>query len=246
MNFQPIAFNKEEALKAGGTGGAFIEGNTEQLVKITRAEFVQSKKSGTTGIEFDVVNADNQKAYFTIWYQKADGTLIEGFHRQLLNLMAITGVQNLTPTQATLPKYDHDARKELPTPMYVAQELIGKHFVGLFIAEYQVYNGEKKQKIQLFRQYNQKRQTYQEQLDGQSPKDIDSSKEYMIKRSMELEAKADQQLGYQPDQNNNTSYSRQPDVQPPAFNNQMSGVQPQGNGGGAVDDDIPFMPHFAG
>ncbi|WP_230656954.1 hypothetical protein [Psychrobacter sp. I-STPA10] len=263
MNIQPIVFNKEEALKAGGNGGAFFEGNTEQLVKIARAEFVTSKNTGGIGIEFDVFNKDGQKGYFTLWYQRADGSHIEGFYRTLQAIMGLCGATTLTPVQATIEKWDFNANKALPTPMIVANELMNKYFTGLFINTFELYDGNKKKKMELYRPFNQKRQSLQEQYDQAPPKEIEVLKDLMIKKSLEMEAEVDSKLAqptgfnnnqrqHQQQQSNNVTYQRTPPNNNMPVNssvsqpnqNQMNSAGNQSNGGfindAPVDDDIPF------
>lgn len=261
MNFPTIQLNEAVALKAGTGGGMFFEGNTEQLVKIGRAQYTTSSNTGSIGIEFDVFNAEGQKGYFTLWFMRQDGSFIDFSYGKLQSIMAVTGVNSLTPTQATINKYDFDAGKDVLTQMTVANELMNKYFTGLFINEFEIYQGEKKTKTQLFAAFNQKRQTLQEQKDQAAPQQIEAQKERMMTYSANSEKKVDDELK---NKGGNGGY-----------NNQMGGQQTQGgasyqrtpaptqhnsyqnNGApntqlrstmppGPVDDDIPFAPHFAG
>lgn len=250
MSFPTIQLNETAALKANTGGGNFFDGNSEQLVKIARAEFVVSANTGTTGMGFDVFNKDGQKGYFTLWFLKTNGEYIEGFYNQLQSIMAVTGVTTLTPTQANIDKYDAAAGKVVPTQMTVASELIGKHFTGLFIDEFEVYNGEKRKKTQLFAAFNQKRQTLQEQKDQAAPQQIEVQMERLIGYSLKSEKEVDAQMGSnqggynnqrtsQPQggqQNNSTSYQRGAPVQQNNQNNVPSNNYPP------LDDgsDIPF------
>lgn len=254
MNFPTIQLNETAALKANTGGGQFFEGNSEQLVKIMRAEFVVSPKTGTTGMGFDVFNKDGQKGYFTLWFMKQDGSYIEGFYNQLQSIMAVTGVTTLTPTQASIDKYDATTKTVVPTQMMVANELMGKHFTGLFIDEFEIYNGEKQKKTQLFAAFNQKRQTLQEQKDQSAPKQIEVQMERLIGYSLKSEKEVDAQMS-----GNKGGYNNQRTSQPPqggttysrgtapqqGYNNQQGNSAPANNqapnGGPVVDDmDIPF------
>lgn len=258
MNFPTIQLNETAALKANTGGGAFFDGNSEQLVKIGRAEYVVSPNTGTTGMAFDVFNKDGQKGYFTLWFLKTNGEYIEGFFNQLQSIMAVTGVTTLTPTQANIEKWDIAAGKNVPTQMTVANELMGKHFTGIFINEFEIYNGEKKTKTQLFAAFNQKRQSLQEQKDQSAPQQIEVQKERMMIYSSNSEKKADDELrnsggngGYnnqsnQSSQPQSTSYSRTPPPNQQQNNGHMPANNQASNGGGPVDDDIPFSPHFDG
>ena len=104
MNYQTIRFDQQEAEKT--TSSNYIPGNTAQHVKIDRAEFITSPKTGAQGIDFDVHTRDGQKAYFTIWHLKGDGSANEYSWRLLQSLMGVCGVQTLTPTSVTVPKYN--------------------------------------------------------------------------------------------------------------------------------------------
>jgi len=254
-NFPTIQLNENAALKANTGGGSFFDGNTEQLVKIVRAEYITAQNKGTTGITFDVYNKDDQKGYFTLWITRANGEFIEGFYNLLQSIMSSTGVSTLTPTNATIDKWDADAGKSVPTQMVVANELMNKHFTGLFLSNFEVYNGEKKVKTELFAAFNQKRQSLQEQRDQAQPKQIDAQKERMIAYSVKSEKKVDDDLkgssagGYNNQMNNSsqpqsqsTSYQRSA---PPQHNNNQGGQQnnaPAANNHSPLDDgsDIPF------
>lgn len=269
MNFPTIQLNEAVALKAGTGGGMFFDGNTEQLVKIGRAQYTTSSNTGSVGIEFDVFNAEGQKGYFTLWFMRQDGSFIDFSYGKLQSIMAVTGVTTLTPTAATINKYDFDAGKDVPTQMTVANELMNKYFTGLFINEFEIYQGEKKTKTQLFAAFNQKRQTLQEQKDQSAPQQIEIQKERMIEYSSKSEATADntlranggqqggfnnQQTGHSP--NAGATYQRGP--APTQYNNSAPNNVPMNNqnsinpnnpavnGGGPVDDDIPFNTHFDG
>ena len=240
----------------------FFDGNTEQLVKIGRAQYITSSRTGSVGLEFDVFNAEGQKGYFTLWFMRQDGSFIDFSYGKLQSIMAITGVTTLTPTPATISKYDYDAGKDVPTQMTVANELMNKYFTGLFINEFEVYQGEKKTKTQLFAAFNQKRQTLQEQKDQSAPQQIEIQKERMIEYSSKSEVTADnalrtnggqqggfnsQQTGHSP--NAGATYHRGPaptQQNNSAPNHGPSSNQPSSMPPGPVDDDIPFFKHFDG
>lgn len=246
MNFQPIHFNQSEALKAGGNGN-FFAGNSEQLVKITRAEFVKSQ-TGSQGISFDVVNKDKQRGYFSYYYQRADGSVNEVAHRQLQALMGVCGVTVLTPTQMTVEKYDQNSKAMIQVNCINAKELIGKKFVGLFIDEFEVYNGEKRKKTELYVAFNENRQSYREMNAQQPPNDIEHLTQTMLKKSVDSELKVDNELsrnqGYDqtPDWANGQGYQPFAQGQQNAYTPQQNGYpQPQGNlQPSPADDDIPF------
>ena len=249
--FQPVKFDQAEAVKANGGNNQFFDGNTEQLVKIVRAEFVKSKNTGATGIEFDLTNKDGLKGYFTIWHLKGDGSVNEFSYRQLQALMGVTGATDLTPTQVNVPKYDFTSKETVNVPCINAVELLGKFFVGLFIKKFELYNGEIKTKTELFGCFNQQRQSSREFFANQPPQDIDRSLVAMIETSEKSHAEAERKKnensygGWNNDTTDgipnqfmsNTTYQKtQPAPQQPNFNNNMQG-EPKPS---TVDSDIPF------
>ena len=236
--FQPVKFDQAEAVKANGGNNQFFDGNTEQLVKIVRAEFVKSKNTGATGIEFDLTNKDGLKGYFTIWHLKGDGSVNEFSYRQLQALMGVTGATDLTPTQVNVPKYDFTSKETVNVPCINAVELLGKFFVGLFIKKFELYNGEIKTKTELFGCFNQQRQSSREFFANQPPQDIDRSLVAMIETSEKSHAEAERKKnensygGWNNDTTDgipnqfmsNTTYQKtQPAPQQPNFNNNMQG-----------------------
>ena len=202
--YQTITFNAADAEKAGAASN-FIPGNTEQLVVIDRAEFVTSKNTGAQGIEIDVHNRDKQKAYFTIWHLKGDGSANEYSMRLLQSLMGVTGVQTLTPGNAEVPKYDYDRKETVKTNCINARELLGKQFVGLFLETHDTYQGKEKTKIELFAAYNRERQSYREANAGMPAADIEDATAAMLKKSEKSKEAAERAM--------------QNSWQPPAYDN---------------------------
>ena len=266
--FQPIRFSQAEAIKANGGNNTFFEGNTEQLVKITRAEFVTAK-TGTLGIEFDVINRDKLKGYFSIWYQKADGSQNEYSHRMLQSLMGVTGVEVINPVSMAVPKYNFETKETVNVNCPNAAELIGKVFVGLFANSYEAYDGKLRTKTELYAALTQQRQTARELFAGKPAHDVEDLKKSMLERSATSKAAAEKLLGHAGQSNGGyqndvdyfdappqpTTYQRTPDPQLNGYGQPQHGYgQPQthqqppaqsfaqGNPRtGSVDDDVPFM-----
>ncbi|OOR92111.1 hypothetical protein B0181_02210 [Moraxella caviae] len=214
---KPIVFNQQEALKVGASN--FIAGNTKQKVKIIRAEFVQSK-SGAQGVELEMVNQDRQHAFHTYWYEKANGEIIDFQYQQLQALMGILGVQVLTPTQGVAPKYNWESRQTVQAQGVYAPELTNRIFTALFIRNFQVYNGEKRTKTEIYAAFSDGELSYREINAGvQTPQDIDAIYKQMLVKSERLEKQADDDL-------HNTVANQQ-------ANNQFA---PQA----VADDDVPF------
>lgn len=103
--------------------------------QFTRAQHIVSKNTGTLGIDFDFVSDTNQRARFSIYTQKSDGTTIYGF-KQLMAIMTCLGLRNLAePKFAKAKIYDFDLKREVETEVEQFPELLGKPIGLLFTME---------------------------------------------------------------------------------------------------------------
>lgn len=90
-----VPFNQEAAMKAGG--GDFVNEGGAYAVTITSAKYVVSKNKGTQGMEFEIKTDAGQTAkYITIYYKKADGTIVNSGYSALCGMMFFLGLQGLT------------------------------------------------------------------------------------------------------------------------------------------------------
>jgi hypothetical protein len=215
MNYQTIRFDQQEAEKT--TSSNYIPGNTAQQVKIDRAEFITSPKTGAQGIDFDVHTRDGQKAYFTIWYLKGDGSANEYSWRLLQSLMGVCGVQTLTPTSVTVPKYNAQTKNTEQTACINAQELLGKNFVGLFVETWSYHNHEVKPKIELFAAYTNERKSYREHNAGVPAHDIEEAMQAMLRKSQKSKTDAEKSARYS--QTGSYAYGQADGNQPAAQDN---------------------------
>lgn len=117
MNNQfAVPFNQDAAIKAGG--GDFINEGGAYAVTIISAKYVTAG-TGSRGMEFEVKADSGQTAKFiTIYFQKNDGTPINGGYSTLCGIMYFLGLQGLSMQQSG--------------PDSFAPELTGKR-VGLFL-----------------------------------------------------------------------------------------------------------------
>lgn len=224
MNYQTIRFDQQEAEKT--TSSNYIPGNTAQHVKIDRAEFITSPKTGAQGIDFDVHTRDGQKAYFTIWHLKGDGSANEYSWRLLQSLMGVCGVQTLTPTSVTVPKYNAQTKNTEQTACINAQELLGKNFVGLFVETWSYYNHEVKPKIELFAAYTNERKSYREHNADVPAHDIEDAMQAMLRKSQKSKTDAEKSAHYS--QTGNYGYGQTGENSQPAAQD------------GFDSDSIPF------
>ena len=136
MTYQTFTFNADSAKKADSEGGR-INKTDKYVGTLTRTEFVTSSK-GTQGIEFNFITDDKMETNFTVWTQKADGTPIFGVDK-VNAILACTKTRGLTPTPATVDKYDYDEKKDVPKQVTIAPELANKR-IGLLLQAEEYYN----------------------------------------------------------------------------------------------------------
>jgi hypothetical protein len=89
-----VPFNQDAALKAGGSD--FLQEGGAHTVTITSAKYI-SAKTGSQGMEFEIKTDSGQSAKFiTIYYKKADGSIINGGYSTLCGIMFFLGLQGLS------------------------------------------------------------------------------------------------------------------------------------------------------
>ena len=132
---QPVynyTLNTSNAKQVGG-GGRIVEKGAYKGV-ITRAEFVQSEK-GTQGIELAFRSDSGQTAdYLTLWTVNAQGQELYG--RKVVDaLRTCFSMRSIAAKQATIKKYDFDARQELPVQTVIFPDLMNKPIGLLLVRE---------------------------------------------------------------------------------------------------------------
>lgn len=111
-----VPFSQDAALKAGG--GDFLQDGGAHTVTIISAKYI-SAKTGSQGMEFEIKTDSGQSAKFiTIYYKKADGSIINGGYSTLCGIMFFLGLQGLSMQNAGADSF--------------APELAGQK-VGLFL-----------------------------------------------------------------------------------------------------------------
>lgn len=93
-----VPFDQNAALKAGGSD--FLQEGGAYTVSITSAKYVTAK-TGSQGMEFEIKTESGQSAKFiTIYFKKADGTIINGGYSTLCGIMFFLGLQGLSMQNA--------------------------------------------------------------------------------------------------------------------------------------------------
>ena len=120
------------AAKAADSAGFQIKEKGKYVGKFTRAEHIVSDRTGTKGIDFDFVSDGGQRARFSIYTVKADGTTIYGF-KQLMAMMTVLKLREVAdPVMSKAKVYDFDQGKEVEKIVPQFAELIGKP-IGILI-----------------------------------------------------------------------------------------------------------------
>ncbi|OZI56772.1 hypothetical protein [Bordetella genomosp. 4] len=128
------ALDPNAAKQAENTGSRITELG-KYKGQFTRAQHIVSKNTGTMGIDFDFVSETNQRARFSIYTQKSDGSTIYGY-KQLMAMMTCLGLRNLAEPKYIKAKiYDFDLKREVETEVEQFAELLGKPIGLLFSME---------------------------------------------------------------------------------------------------------------
>lgn len=121
-----------EAARGADQSGNRIAEKGKYKGRFTRAQHTVSEAKGTQGIDFDFVADGGQKARFTIYTTKADGTRIYGY-KQLMAMMTCLEVRELSdPKNLPCKTYDFDAKADVDKVVPQFAELLGKP-VGLLV-----------------------------------------------------------------------------------------------------------------
>ena len=120
------------AAKAADSAGFQIKEKGKYVGRFTRAEHIVSERTGTKGIDFDFVSDSGQRARFSIYTIKADGTTIYGF-KQLMAMMTVLKLRNIAdPVMSMAKVYDFDQGKEVEKNVPQLLELVNKP-IGILI-----------------------------------------------------------------------------------------------------------------
>ena len=123
------------AAKAAESTGGRIAEKGKYKGKFTRAQHIVSENTGTFGIDFDFVAEGGQKARFSVYAKRSDGTPVYGF-KQLSAIMACLALRNLDNPKDTPAKvYDFDEQRDVDVVVPQFTELLGKPIGLLFTME---------------------------------------------------------------------------------------------------------------
>src|SRR5690606_29570907 len=120
-----------DAAKAADSTGSRINERGKYKGQFTRAQHIVAD-SGTKGIDFDFTADNGQKARFSIYTVKSDGTKIYGL-KQLMAIMTVLKLRNLAdPVNTAARIYDYDQGKEVDAVVPQFAELLNKP-IGLLL-----------------------------------------------------------------------------------------------------------------
>lgn len=251
--------DKSKAAKVGQSN--YITGDTSDVYKILSAAWKTNTRMSPAvhNLTIHIMNADKSTAMIEIPYADESGKSWSG--ENIINAMMLcSNTPSLSQVQGQYQEYNHDQQKDVTVNGIVAPELAGKK-VGMFLTDRYYFHKTKfevkRGAPELFNVFDaESRQLPHEKANNQpaNPEAFNVVTESMIKYSAKSKEKAENEavISGQPQagfnnqmnnqgapQNNSVSYSRSA----PA-NNQNNNLT--SNGGGPVDDDIPFAPFYAG
>lgn len=258
--------DKAKAAKVGQSN--YITGDTSDVYKIISAAWKVNNRMNPAvyNLTIHIMNADKATAMIEIPYADESGRTWSG--ENIINAMMLcANVPSLSQAQGSYQEYDYDQQKDVTVNGMVAPELAGKK-VGMFLTD-RYYFHKTKHEVkrgapELFNVFDaDTRQLPHEKANNQpaNPDAFNIVTEAMIKYSAKSKEKAENEVGIsnqpqtqfnnQPNsqsapQNNSVTYQRGAPAQQQNYQNSAPATNPVTNGGGPVDDDIPFNKHFDG
>ncbi|WP_105245384.1 hypothetical protein [Psychrobacter sp. Marseille-P5312] len=261
--------DKSKAAKVGQSN--YITGDTSDVYKIISAAWKTNTRMSPAvhNLTVHIMNADKSTTMIEIPYADESGRSWSG--ENIINAMMLcTNTPSLSQVQGSYQEYNYDEQKDVTVSGMVAPELAGKK-VGMFLTDryyfhktkYEVKRGAP----ELFNVFDaDTRQLPFEKANNQpaNPDAFNTVTEAMIKYSAKSKEKAEneaamngqpqngfnnQMNGGNPMQSSSVSYQRGAATQnQQGYQNQNNAPanNPAMNGGGPVDDDIPFAPYFDG
>lgn len=261
--------DKSKAAKVGQSN--YITGDTSDVYKIISAAWKTNTRMSPAvhNLTVHIMNADKSTAMIEIPYADESGRSWSG-ENTINAMMLCANVPSLSQVQGSHQEYDFDQQKDVTVSGMVAPELAGKK-VGMFLTDRYYFHKTKfevkRGAPELFNVFDaDTRQLPHEKANNQpaNPEAFNTVTEAMIKYSAKSKEKAEndaamngqpqngfnnQMNGGNPMQSNSVSYQRGVATQSQqGYQNQNNAPanNPAMNGGGPVDEDIPFNTHFDG
>lgn len=171
MSKHAYNLNADAAKRVGSLGQIKTTGAYTGV--FTRAEAVESK-NGTLGIEFDFVADDGRPAKFlTVWTLNSSGEELPG-RRMIDAIMCVAKTRSIQPSKQLINKWDSAARGEVRVAAEVFVDLMNKPVGVILQREFSTYNGELKDRVNLFGCFDANtRQTPREILEKQPAAALD-------------------------------------------------------------------------
>ena len=262
--------DKSKAAKVGQSN--YITGDTSDVYKIVSAAWKTNNRMSPAvhNLTVHIMNADKSTAMIEIPYADESGRSWSG--ENIINAMMLcSNTPSLSQVQGQYQEYNHDQQKDVTVSGMVAPELAGKK-VGMFLndryyfhkTKYEVKRGAP----EAFNVFDADTRQLPHEKSNSTPANQESFAavmEAMVKSSIKSLEDANKKAGISSapqnqfnnqmsnqgaPQNNGVTYQRgapaQQGNQGYPNNGQMPANNSAQNGGGPVDDDIPFAPHFDG
>lgn len=121
------------AARAADNKSAFIDEAGKYIGVFTRAEYMEKKETGSTGIGFTFKSREGAEGQFYVNLSYQHGTRNDGGYQLINALMACLSLRNVgNPQSIEIEKWDNDAKQRVKATVQGFPELMGKE-VGLLI-----------------------------------------------------------------------------------------------------------------
>lgn len=266
MSQQSQAFWQLDKAKAAKVGqSSYITGDTSDVYKIISAAWKTNNRMSPAvhNLTLHIMNADKSTAMIEIPYADESGKSWSG--ENIINAMMLcSNTPSLSQVQGQHQEYNYDQQKDVTVSGMIAPELAGKK-VGMFLTDryyfhktkYEVKRGAP----EAFNVFDADTRQLPHEKANNQPANLDNFNvvtEAMIKYSAKSKEKAESEAamnGQPPQQQFNNQMSNQKSQQGDSFSytrgapvqqNNAPANNSAPNGGGPVDDDIPFNVHYDG
>lgn len=133
MNAPAYKLNTSEAREGSGRLSSFIATTGGYPGIFTKAKSITAS-TGATGIEFDFLSKNTEQATFTLYTHNKDGEAIYGM-KQLQALMAVMGLQGITPRAGLYEEWDHEEKAKVKKNGEIYPDLMNKPIGVVFQME---------------------------------------------------------------------------------------------------------------
>lgn len=176
-----IRVSSKTVIEADKSGFSRITKSGAYIGVITLAK-AEASSTKTMGIKFNFDGDEGKAEGMTLWIQKADGSVINGFMGIIEGIATVLRQREIAPAQAMIKEYDYQEGCEIQKSAYVYQGLMNKR-IGLILQaeEYENSNGDTKIKMNIIGSFDpETRMTPSEILEkAAEPKKLEQKLAYL-------------------------------------------------------------------